>query len=175
MDIYSGFSHKIIVIFHSYVKLPEGKSPESCLIHHLFVDQTDQSLSVASRGHAACRRLCPGRFPATKLWYSKGIMMNHWNILPMNWNCRWLIDDDWNTLTTHHDDDDDDDDSAIGIVGCPVGYPIFRLTHLGSRHHCGNQLPQLPQSFWRILPTKKHGVLQENIGNVPSQFLKHVL
>ena len=110
MDIYSGYSHKIIVIFHSYVKLPEGKSPESCLIHHLFVDQTDQSLSVASRGHAACRRLCPGRFPATKLWYSKGIMMNHWNILPMNWNCRWLIDDDWNTLTTHHDDDDDDDD-----------------------------------------------------------------
>ena len=25
MAIYSGFSHKKIVIFHSYVKLPEGK------------------------------------------------------------------------------------------------------------------------------------------------------
>ena len=26
MAIYSGFSHKKMVIFHSYVKLPEGKT-----------------------------------------------------------------------------------------------------------------------------------------------------
>ena len=28
MTIYSGFSHKKMVIFHSYVKLPEGKIQE---------------------------------------------------------------------------------------------------------------------------------------------------
>jgi hypothetical protein len=72
------------VIFHIYVKLPEGKSPESCLIHHLFVDQTDQSF-FASPPEATRRAagFALGVFQwATKLWYSKGIMMNHWNILP---------------------------------------------------------------------------------------------
>ena len=36
MAIYSGFSHKKIVIFHSYVKLPEGN-----LHHQMGMNMTD--------------------------------------------------------------------------------------------------------------------------------------
>jgi len=35
MAIYSGFSHKKMVIFHSYVSLPEGKNKSSgTVVHH---------------------------------------------------------------------------------------------------------------------------------------------
>jgi hypothetical protein len=59
MAIYSGFSHKKIVIFHSYVKLPEGTSICHSSVPKLPKPWAIHNASIAQEGNSG-RPVRPG-------------------------------------------------------------------------------------------------------------------
>ena len=97
MAIYSWFSHKKMVIFHSYVSLPEGKSPEA---HELLMKWKEihgtpiLRLKFPLRKHQPCAAMmrssgCFAIFPG---WW--GTLTKWWSIIctvvPFSYVC-WFI------------------------------------------------------------------------------------